>query len=358
VGFEAARSEKIANRFTGPAILLLNQEFLPMAIQVTDLQMLRDQLLLRREKLQAAVARSQTANMVQLLEQVDKALEKVETGSYGICEHCHGTLEGHRLLTDPLARVCLDCLQPSEQRALEQDLTLAARIQAGLLPRQDFQAAGWRVSYHYEPAGLISGDYCDLVAHGNDLYFMVGDVSGKGVAAAMLMANLHAMFRVLIPSGLPLPQLVERANRIFSDSTLASQYATLIVGRASDCGEIEICNGGHLPPFHLTAAGVKRLGATALPVGMFHDQEFVSARVSFAPGDSLVIYTDGLTESVGVDGAEYGESRFNQMLENRHGHTSRQLVDACVQDLEMFRAGAHKIDDQTLVAMHFAPVQH
>ena len=329
-----------------------------MAIQVTDLHLLRDQLLLRREKLEAAVARSQTANMVQLLEQVDKALEQVAIGSFGVCEACQGTVEAPRLLADPLARVCLDCLKPSEQRALEQDLELAARIQAGLLPGQDLSAAGWRVSYHYEPAGLVSGDYCDVMAHGKDLYFMVGDVSGKGVAASMMMANLHAMFRVLVPTGLPVPQLVERANRIFSESTLPNQYATLIYGRASECGEVEICNGGHLPPFHISSAGVNTIQSSALPVGMFHDQEFLSTKVNFSPGDSLVIYTDGFTESAGADGTEYGAPRLGRLLASRHGHGSRQLVDACVNDLLSFRASSQRIDDQTLMVLQFSPVQH
>ena len=329
-----------------------------MAIQVADLEFLRGQLETRREKLQQAVARSQTANLVQLLEQVDKALEKVGTGTFGVCEDCHGTVETSRLIADPLAQVCLDCLKPSEQRALEQDLALAARIQAGLLPQQDLKASGWRVSYHYEPAGLVSGDYCDIVQHDRDLYFMVGDVSGKGVAASMLMANLHAMFRVLIPSGLPLPQLVERANRIFSDSTLPGQYATLIVGRARECGEVELCNGGHLPPIHLAATGVNTLYSSALPVGMFHDQEFLSTQVNFSPGDSLVIYTDGFTESAAHDGSEYGDKRLGRLLEPFHGYDSRQLVDACVRDLQSFRAGPQRVDDQTLVVLKFAPVQH
>lgn len=329
-----------------------------MAIHVTDLHVLRDQLLVRREKLQAAVTRSQTANLVQLLEQVDKALEKVDTGAYGICEACNDWVGAQRLIADPLARVCLDCLKPSEQRALEQDLALAARIQAGLLPEQDLQAAGWKVSYHYEPAGLVSGDYCDIVAHGRDLYFMVGDVSGKGVAASMLMANLHAMFRVLIPTGLKLPQLVERANRIFSDSTLPTQYATLIVGRASECGEVEICNGGHLPLIHLSRSGVNNIGSAALPIGMFHDQEFLSTRLSLAPGDNLVMYTDGLTESQAADGTEYGDQRLSQILQSHHGHGSRQLLDACLQDITSFRGEMPKVDDQTLVVMNFDPVQH
>jgi sigma-B regulation protein RsbU (phosphoserine phosphatase) len=329
-----------------------------MAIQVTDLHLLHDQLQLRREKLGAALARSQTANLVQLLEQVDKALERVDHGVFGICEHCLGMVEAERLLADPLAQLCLDCLNPSEQRALEQDLALAARMQAGLLPAQDSTAAGWKASYHYEPARLVSGDYCDLIPYGKDLYFMVGDVSGKGVAASMLMANLHAMFRALIPGGLPLPQLLGGANRIFADSTLPTQYATLVLGRASECGEVEICNAGHLLPLHLSRTGVNSIQGSALPVGMFHDQEFQSTQTGFSPGDSLVIYTDGFTESLGADGIEYGDHRLGRLLENRHGRGSRQLVDTCVEDLSAFRNGSPKVDDQTLMVLQFSPIQN
>jgi phosphoserine phosphatase RsbU/P len=329
-----------------------------MAIQVTDLQVLRDQLVLRREKLNAAIARSQTANLVQLLEQVDKALEKVNVGTYGICEHCLGTVEAERLMTDPLAKLCLDCLNPSEARALEQDLALAARIQAGLLPCADTTAAGWNIAFHYQAANLVSGDYCDLMPYGKDLYFMVGDVSGKGVAASLLMANLHAMFRALIPTGLPMPQLVGRANRIFSESTLPMHYATLVLGRAGADGEVEICNGGHLSPLHISASGVKAIQSCALPIGMFLDQEFPSTRLNAAPGDSLVLFTDGFTETSGAGGAEYGDHRLESVLHSRHGHCSRQLLDACVKDLHSFRDGSSTLDDQTLMVLNFAPTQH
>jgi sigma-B regulation protein RsbU (phosphoserine phosphatase) len=331
-----------------------------MAIQVTDLHILRDQLLIRRERLAAAISRSQSANLFQLLEQVDVALEKVDHGSYGICEHCLGTVEASRLLVDPLTRVCLECLNPSEQRALEQDLALAARIQAGFLPEPDIAAAGWQVSYHYQPARLVSGDYCDLVHNGQDLYFMVGDVSGKGVAASMLMANLHAMFRALIPTGLPLPELVGRANRIFSESNLSGQYVTLVAGRARESGEVEICNGGHLPPIHLSATGMNRIQASGLPIGMFQDPEFVSAHIHFAPGDSLVLYTDGLTEAASDGGAEYGEHRLGRILETRRGDDSREMLNACMQDLHAFREGSPglNVDDQTLMVLQFSPSRH
>ncbi len=329
-----------------------------MAVHVTDLHLLRDQLLARRHKLEAANARLQTANLVQLLEQVDKALQKLDAGSYGVCEVCLGTVEQGRLLADPLASVCLDCLRPEEARALEADLQLAARIQQGLLPRQDFSAAGWKVSYHYEPAGMVSGDYCDVMAHGKDLYFMLGDVSGKGVAASMLMANLHAMFRALVPSGLPLNRLVESANRIFCESTLPTQYATLVCGKAGEGGEVEICNGGHLAPLHVTAGGIVPIDGAGLPVGLFHDQQFASTHLQFAPGDHLVIYSDGVTEASGPDGTEYGVQRLGQLLENHRSRGHRQLVGECVKDLAAFRAGIPKLDDQTLMVMEFAPVQH
>jgi sigma-B regulation protein RsbU (phosphoserine phosphatase) len=338
-----------------------------MGIQVTDLHLLRDQLLLRRHKLETATSRAQapaefaradTANLLQLLEQVDKALERVEAGSYGICEVCRGELEPQRLLADPLARVCLDCLKPSEARALEKDLELAARIQSGLLPKQDLHAGGWKVSYHYDPAGPVSGDYCDVVTHGEDLYFMLGDVSGKGVAASMLMANLHAMFRVLVPSGLPLVQLVERANRIFCESTLPTQYATLVCGKAKPCGEVEISNSGHLAPLHVSMDGVTAIESSTVPVGLFFDQQFTSTRISFSPGDRLVLYTDGLTESLGPDGSEYGSQRLSQLIAQCRSHSSRELVEQCIQDLLAFRAGAQKLDDQTLMVLQFAPIRH
>jgi len=326
-----------------------------MGIQVTDLHLLRDQLVIRRQKLETAVAKTQTANLLQLLEQVDRALERVDRGSYGVCEACAGAVEAERLFADPLTQLCLDCLQPAEQRALEQDLLLAARIQAGLLPKRDFCAAGWKVAYHYEPAGQVSGDYCDLVEQGNDLYFMLGDVSGKGVAAAMLMANLHAMFRVLIPTGLPLEQLVERANRLFCESTLPTQYATLVVGKADEFGNVEICNGGHPAPLHVGSKGVMEVHSATVPVGLFCDQKFSASTLRAAPGDSLVIYTDGISEAEGPDGSQFGAASMEKLLGGCRELQSHQMVDKCLKEVLQFRAGSPRLDDQALMVLQFAP---
>ena len=147
-----------------------------------------------------------------------------------------------------MARVCLDCLTPKQQRALEYDLELAAQIQKGLLPPVRRCFPGWDISYHYQPAGVVGGDYCDLITgnHG-ELYFVMADVSGKGVAAAMLSSNLRAVFRSLIPVGLETAELVTRANRLFRQSALPTQYATLVFGKHDPSGDFEIVNAGHLP---------------------------------------------------------------------------------------------------------------
>ncbi|HLJ30186.1 MAG TPA: SpoIIE family protein phosphatase [Candidatus Angelobacter sp.] len=329
-----------------------------MSTQVTDLHLVRDQLLVRRKKLEAATTKSHAVNLVQLLEEVDKALERVEIGSFGECEACKGAMETERLLADPLARFCLECLNPAEQRALEQDLQLASRIQAGLLPRQDLAIAGWKTSYHYEPAGPVSGDYCDLLHDGKHLYFMVGDVSGKGIAASMLMANLHATFRVLVPSGLPLNQLVERANRIFCGSTLPTQYATLIVGKADEYGTVEICNGGHPGPVHVSPKGVNVVQSEGLPIGLFHDQKFSTTMLKVAPGEALVVYTDGVSEAENPDGAQYSDSAFNTLLRECHALSSREIIERCIREVLAFRAGLPRLDDQTILALQFSPDGH
>src|SRR3984893_3140824 len=219
---------------------------------ITD-DFIQRQLLDRRRRLEHASTESRHSTQVhRLLQEVDAALAKMECGSYGICEECHEPVEADRLLADPLVRVCLDHMNEVERRALEQDLELAAQVQRGLLPKCGIVSGGWHISYHYEPAGIVSGDYCDVVDAGAaGLYFMVGDVSGKGVAASMLMAHVHAMFRALISVGMPLNQMVEHASRVFCESTLPTQYATLVCGRAQADGRVEVCNAGHPHPLVL-----------------------------------------------------------------------------------------------------------
>lgn len=314
---------------------------------------LRNQLIDRRKRLESAATVSTGRNEVlRLLHDVDTALERMDQGTYGLCEACHDSIEPERLLADPMTQFCIDHLTSTQQRALEEDLGLAARIQHGLLPKPDFTSDGWEVAFHYEPAGLVSGDYCD-VFRGEDgsLFFILGDVSGKGVAASMLMAHLHAMFRALIFAGLPLNQLVERASRMFCESTLPSHFATLVCGRADRAGAVEICNAGHLPPLWLRGREVGRIEATGFPIGIFCDAQFTATPAQMAPGDTLLLYTDGLTEARDPSGAEYGYERLSRWLREQRDTRPRALTDACIRDLKTFRNGAPKTDDLAVMTI-------
>ncbi len=314
-------------------------------------QALRNQLEHRRQVLAEAAASRTGAEVVHLLHEVDAALNRLETGTYGICDVCHEAVGDEQLLQDPLVRLCLDHLAPEQQRALERDLELASRIQARLLPRRDFRHDGWSVAYHYKPHGVVSGDYCDIVAgRDGDLHFMVGDVSGKGVAASMLMSNLNAIFRTLVPLNLPLPQLMERANRVFTGSTLPTQYATLVCGRATADGRLEVANAGHLPALVVKRDAVHRVESQSMPMGLFAEQTFTSSSFEIAPGDSLLLFSDGISEAQNGT-AEYGETRLAKAALKCGATSADELITACVRDLAEFLGTAATFDDETLMVI-------
>src|SRR3989454_12036247 len=233
---------------------------------------LRNELISWRERLEAtAQASSDSFELSDLLREVNATIERLgQDNSYGVCQVCHELIGQTAMNADPLARTCLSCLTPDQLEELQQDLDRAWLIQGELLPKQNLRFNGWEVSYHYEPAGRVSGDYCDLVStDAGDLYFLIGDVSGKGVAASLLMSRLHAIFRSLIEIGLGMSDLVERANHLFADSTMRPYYATLVCGRAAANGDVEICNAGHPAPLLAQGDRVSRIPATGLPIGMF-----------------------------------------------------------------------------------------
>ncbi|MFC1799439.1 SpoIIE family protein phosphatase [Candidatus Eisenbacteria bacterium] len=316
------------------------------------IQPIRDQLTDRRAKLEQALGGSPgDTHLSSLLAKVDAALERMDTGTYGLCETCKEPIEPDRLLADPLVCYCLDDMTPDEQRALEEDLELARRIQGGLLPGPSLRVSGWEVVYHYEGAGPISGDYCDYLTSGKDLYFVVGDVSGKGVAASMLMAHLHATFRILVSLNLPLDQIVERASRMFCESTLPTYFATLVCGKAHDDGDVEICNAGHNPPLVIKGSKLAGIDATGLPLGMFCEERFSITRVHLGAGDGLLIYTDGLSEALNRSDEQYGAERLSKVVSKNHAMSPQGLISVCVEDVNTFRAGAPRSDDLTIMVV-------
>lgn len=311
-----------------------------------------EQLLQRRDRLQRALSSSpKDTQLKDLLDKVDAAIERVNGGTYGLCEVCNEPIERDRLMADPLVCLCLDHMTPEQRRALEQDLELASQIQTALLPKQSFELTGWATAYHYEGAGPVGGDYCDLLSSGEDLYFIVGDVSGKGVAASMLMAHLHASFRALVSLGLPLSEIMERASRMFCESTLPTHFATLVCGKAHPNGEVDICNAGHNPPLLVRGSKVTEVGATGLPLGVFCEESFTISKVRLDPGDTILLYTDGLSEAVDTSGAQYGAERLFDVVRKGYRMPPDGLISLCLKDVNAFRARAPKTDDLTIMVV-------
>jgi phosphoserine phosphatase RsbU/P len=314
---------------------------------------LRERLLDRKQLLEKAVSQYEApTNIISLLQEVDQALERMNRGSYGICDVCHEGIEPERLYADPLIKVCLDHLNHTEKKMLESDLEISAKVQRALLPKKDLKLNGWLMSYHYQSSGAVSGDYCDLISQENDdeFFFFLGDVSGKGIPAAMLMSNLHALFRSLTRFNLPVNTLLAEANRLFCQSTISSYYATLVCGKATNAGSLEIANAGHCNPILIREGKPAILKRTGLPMGLFCGGEFKSEKTLFNSGDCLIIYSDGLSEAFFKD-EQYGEERIIQIAEKNQNLPPGELINVYLNDLAKFKKDFPQNDDLTIMIL-------
>ena len=311
---------------------------------------LRPRILEKRDRLKAAAQVVPAQYVTHLLAEIDAALERIDNGSFGICEACHDTIEADRLQQNPLVRFCLDHLDAAQRRAHEQDLELATEIQTRLLPARNVSAGRWQTFYRYQPAGLVGGDYCEIAPAGGSLFFALGDVTGKGVAASLLMTHLSAIFRSLLSLDLPLAELVVRANRLFCDSTPATHYATLVAGRAGEDG-VELCNAGHCRPLVLRSAATERIDSTGLPLGLFTEGGYTVRHITLDPGDSLVLYSDGITEAQDPAGEVYDENRFIESLRGSGVCDAAAMADDVLRDVARFRASGPQQDDITLLML-------
>jgi sigma-B regulation protein RsbU (phosphoserine phosphatase) len=316
-------------------------------------QHIQNHLLELRDKLNETINLSKSyTHLLDLKQQVEEALDKIENGTFGICELCKEEIEDDYLQTDPLVKICFSHLNEEQQRVIEKDLELAYQIQNNLLPeiRSDFP--NFEISCHYEPLGPLSGDFYDVIKTQDGLFFLFGDVSGKGVSAALLMSNLNAIFRTLVAANLPLKNLIETANRLFSNSTLPSHYATLVCGRISSSGKAEISNAGHCLPLIIRNKKVTAIESTGLPVGIHYSANYDVKNFQLEAGDKLFLYTDGLTETRNSEGTEYGVQKLSNLLTEAGHLPTKELINRVLEDNKTFRAGQQRTDDMTVMAFH------
>jgi sigma-B regulation protein RsbU (phosphoserine phosphatase) len=239
---------------------------------------------------------------------------------------------------------------------LTSQLALARQVQLGLLPERRCCLSNWEFAFSYEPAGFVSGDYVDLIPSGADeFYFALGDVSGKGVAASILMSHLHATLRTLLPSGRTIAEVLALASRTFCQSTLPAQFATLVLGKADRRGNLELVNAGHTPVLLVEDKSVHSIAGTNLPLGMFCATEFMTANRKVGAGSTLLLYSDGITESTNDDGMDFDLTRAVETLVQSGTPSPPEIVDAIRRGVDEHTDGAPPRDDRTILALRWLP---
>jgi len=233
----------------------------------------------------------------------------------------------------------------------EHELGDAARLQRALLPRPFVSRHGWSAAYRFSPAGPVGGDILDLIHSGDRIYFLLADVSGKGIAASMLTAYIHATFRSLVPLGLPLEDIVRRASALLCASTLPSQYATLVFGYLGPDGEVAITNAGHPAPLVAGGAAPASVVPTGAAAGLFCDSSFGITRLRLEPGETLLLYSDGLTEAFGPGEEEYGVERLQRAAAEGAGGDATRLLTSIAGDHSRFLGNLSPGDDLTVLAL-------
>jgi serine phosphatase RsbU (regulator of sigma subunit) len=239
------------------------------------------------------------------------------------------------------------------ERRAAQEMEFARQVQTRLFPQKFPLMRTLEYTGGCNPAKTVGGDYYDfLELRPGRLGIVLADIAGKGVPGALLMANLQANLRSQYAMAVDdLPRLLTSVNRLFFQNTDNASYATMFFADYNDRTRlVRYSNCGHLPPLLVRAAGtnVERLHATCTVLGMFEAWQSEITEVMLAPGDTLVLYTDGITEAENSAGEEFGESRLIEMLRNFSRLPVEQLKDAVVKTVRQF-SGGEQGDDITLV---------
>jgi serine phosphatase RsbU (regulator of sigma subunit)/catechol 2,3-dioxygenase-like lactoylglutathione lyase family enzyme len=242
------------------------------------------------------------------------------------------------------------------ERRVAQELEIAKQVQSRLFPQTLPSSKSLEYAGTCLQARKVGGDYYDFLNLGNNrLGFVIGDIAGKGIAAALLMANLQANLRSQCAIAVDQPQRVLCAvNQLFCDNTLDGAFATLFFAEYDDNAcRLRYANCGHLPALVLHSdKTVERLGATATVLGVFRKWDCEIAECQLAPGDTLALYTDGITESRNPAEEEFGEERLLKALRARISSSSQQLLDAVVAEVQAFNPHEQHDDITLIVARH------
>jgi len=241
-----------------------------------------------------------------------------------------------------------------EKQRMEKELKNAAEIQRKLLPVGTPDFPGYDLAGYNDPCREVGGDYFDFIDRGPQrMGFAIGDVSGKGTGAALMMATVRASFRAHLEAPCTLQGLIASLNETIVQSANSNNFVSFFyaeVDRGS--GRMDSVNAGHNPPLLVRASGdVERLKADGLILGVFAGVRHKQSESVLNPGDMLVAYSDGVTETQNVGGEEYGEERLTALLKEHRGSSAAAIRKLVADDTKAFAGLAPQYDDVTLVVV-------
>ncbi|MBN1568397.1 MAG: PP2C family protein-serine/threonine phosphatase [Acidobacteria bacterium] len=247
-----------------------------------------------------------------------------------------------------------------QKERLERELEIAKEVQERLFPNRPPHMDCMDVAGICLPARTVSGDYYDFLPLGShELGLALGDICGKGISAALLMANLQATLRsnVLNLRGNSeangekmVSEVVERLNSQIYGFTAANKFATFFFALYNDQSQtLTYCNAGHNPPLYLNGGSIRRLNAGGTVVGVFADSKYEQETIHAKPGDLFVAYTDGIVESVNEFGEEYGEYRLTELVDKNRHLDANAIKDIVVRQVLSWTFAEERDDDMTLI---------
>lgn len=239
------------------------------------------------------------------------------------------------------------------KRAAKNEWVEARAIQQQLMPRESVQLGNFEVACLWQPAREIGGDYCDITQlDEHHISICIGDVSGKGLPAALLMSNLQAAVKTNEAAHLTPHQLVTQVNHLISQNVAANKFITFFYGVVDTLSQqLTYTNAGHNAPLLLRQDGsVRCLTEGGVVLGVLPNQQFMQATVALQPGDHLLLYTDGISEATNAAGEEFGEARLLQVLRNHQTAGSYAVLQGINQVVSEFHPSEDR-DDRTMIVL-------
>jgi hypothetical protein len=226
-------------------------------------------------------------------------------------------------------------------------------IQLALMPEQSPEVKGWDVWLYTRSANDVGGDLLDFIQiEENRFGIAVGDVAGKGLSAALLMAKLQSTIRALVYDASSLSSLGEKLNKIFHRDSPSKIFASLVLAEIkSEFSDLKLINAGHYPPVIVRNYQIEQLQKSAPALGLVKDATFSEKYISLDKNDFVIIYSDGLTEAQNESGEFYSELRLIELLKNRQPFTSQQLGEIILSNVDMFIGKTPAHDDLTLAVL-------